>query len=288
MQNAMTRALKLLALVVTTLGLGGCLSAPVRMGDDGARTVATGSAGGASTAGASSDLERCDKPFGTIELVEDQHASWYHVLTGEYRLTSTVPVLRLLMQQSNCFVVVDRGRALANMRQERELEDAGELRAGSNFARGQLVSADYSMMPEVLISARDTSGIGAMVGAFGGGMLSSVMGSLKSNEAATLLTLVDNRSGVQIGVAEGSAKNTDFGLGGLFAGSGGFAGLRGYTSTPQGKVIVAAFMDSYNQLVRSLRNYSAQTMGERGLGTGGRLGVDGATAPSTNRTGRVN
>ena len=36
--------------------------------------------------------------------------------------------------------------------------------------------------------------------------------------------------------------------------------------------ITAAFADSYNQMVRALRNYRAQTV-EGGLGKGGRLGV---------------
>ena len=56
--------------------------------------------------------------------------------------------------------------------------------------------------------------------------------------------------------------------------------IGGYSRTPQGKVIAAAFMDSYNQLVVSLRNYKAQTVRGQGLGGGGRLGVDGGAAPS--------
>ena len=43
-----------------------------------------------------------------------------------------------------------------------------------------------------------------------------------------------------------------------------------------GKVIVAAFTDSYNNIVRAVRNYKAQAV-KGGLGTGGRLGVDGNT-----------
>ena len=56
--------------------------------------------------------------------------------------------------------------------------------------------------------------------------------------------------------------------------------LGGYTNTAQGKVISAAFMDAFNQMVISLRNYKAQTVQGQGLGGGGRLGVDGAAPPS--------
>ena len=106
-------------------------------------------------------------------------------------------------------------------------------------------------------------------------------GGFHKNEASTLLLLTDNRSGVQVGAAEGSASKVDFDVGAvLFGGSAG-AGLGAYTNTPQGKVIVAAFTDSYNQLVRAVRNYQPQTMGGQGLGTGGKLGVEGAAAPSS-------
>ena len=109
---------------------------------------------------------------------------------------------------------------------------------------------------------------------------SKVLRSMSTNEASTTLLLIDNRSGVQIAAAEGTSKNVDFGLfGGAF--TGGLAGGGGgYSSTPQGKVVVAAFADSYNQMVRALRNYRAQTV-KGGLGTGGRLGVDGGSTPAS-------
>ena len=87
-----------------------------------------------------------------------------------------------------------------------------------------------------------------------------------------MLTLIDNRSGVQLAAAEGSARNMDFGmLGGLFGGSaGGIAG--GYSNTAEGKVIVAAFTDSFNNMVKAVRNYKAQEV-KGGLGRGGQLKV---------------
>jgi len=47
------------------------------------------------------------------------------VLTGQYHLPPTANLLRLLVQQSNCFVVVERGAAGMNaMNRERALKDA--------------------------------------------------------------------------------------------------------------------------------------------------------------------
>lgn len=261
------------------LSFGGCVStAPVVGGGD--KGPVTGSAGGEATANNSSSLERCDATLGTLGVVEDQNASWFQELRN-YKLGSTIPVIRLMIQQSNCFVIVERGAAFQNINTERALQQSGEMRGGSNFGKGQLVAADYTMSPSIQFS-QNTGGVGGGLGAFSPalGLAGAVAGSLKTNEAATTLILIDNRSGVQLAAAEGTAKNTDFNImGGLFGGlAGGAAG--GYSKSPEGKIIVAAFADSYNQLVRAVRNYKAQTV-KGGLGTGGGLGVSGGSTPAS-------
>jgi curli biogenesis system outer membrane secretion channel CsgG len=268
------------AALVAAAGLVECGATEPVLG--GSKTTATGAAGGAATEGASSQLEHCDESLGTMAVVEDQTAPWYGGL-AQYKLGSTVPVLRLLIQQSNCFVVVERGRAMSNMMQERALEQSGETREGSNFGKGQMVAADYTMSPSINFSQKGTGGVGGALGGFGGVLgraAGAIAGGLKSNEASTTLLLIDNRSGVQLAAATGSAKNFDFNLaGGLFGGGmGGAAG--GYTNTPEGKILTAAFMDSYNQLVKAVRNYKAQSV-KGGLGTGGRLGVQGGQTPAS-------
>jgi curli biogenesis system outer membrane secretion channel CsgG len=249
----------------------------------GGGTVATGSAGGAESKDVSSQLEKCDESLGTMAVVEDQNAAWYHQLS-QYKLGSTVPVLRIMIQQSNCFVVVERGRAMQNMMQERTLSQSGEMRQGSNFEKGQMVAADYTMSPNITFSQKGTSRIGGGLGGlFGGGVgraVGVVAGGIKSNESSTTLLLIDNRSGVQLAAAEGSAKNFDFSLFGGAVGGGLFGGAGGYSDTPEGKVLIAAFMDSYNKLVKATRNYKAQSV-KGGLGTGGRLGVQGGSTPAS-------
>ena len=58
----------------------------------------------------------------------------------------------------------------------------------------------------------------------------------------------------QVAAAEGSTRKADLRLGaGLFG--GGFAAAGGgYGNTNEGKIIAAAFMDNYNQLVLAVRN----------------------------------
>lgn len=261
-----------LTLIAAALATG---CSQMQMGSQEAKTTATGSAGGANSQNANSSLEKCTSSLGTLAIVEDQTASWYNILSGQMKLGSTVPVIRLLAQQSNCFVVVERGRAMNNMMQERDLQNSGELRKNSKFQKGQMVAADYSLNPSVTFSNQNAGGAGGALGGVGGGLLGLVAGSVHFKEASTMLTLIDNRSGVQLAAAEGSARNMDFGmLGGLFGGSaGGIAG--GYSNTAEGKVIVAAFTDSFNNMVKAVRNYKAQEV-KGGLGTGGNLGVQGA------------
>ncbi len=261
-----------------TMLASACVATAPKMGES--KGTVTGAAGGAAAEGANDKLTQCAETLGTLAVQEDVSAPWYHQL-GRYNLGSTVPVLRLMIQQSNCFVVVERGATMNNMMRERALEKSGEVRGGSNFGKGQMVAADYTMSPAIQFSGK-TGGSRAGIGGLLPGAIGALAGSMSTNEASTTLLLIDNRSGVQISAAEGSAKNFDFGLfGGAF--TGGLAGAGGgYSNTPQGKVVVAAFADSYNQMVGALRNYKAQTV-KGGLGTGGRLGVDGGTTPASKK-----
>jgi len=235
----------------------------------------SGSAAGANSADSNPKLEYCDEPLGTLGVDEDQQARWWSSYYKRYpTLGSTVPVLRLMIQQSNCFVVVERGRSLNNVMTERRLEDSGELRQGSKFQKGQLVSADYTMSPSIQFS-ENTGGLGAFVGGYlkrKAPELAGVAGKLKRKEAATTLLLIDNRSSVQISASTGQAKRYNFGVGLAGFNRSAGAALGGYTRTPEGKIIVAAFADSYNNMVKALRNYKAQEV-KGGLGKGGTLNV---------------
>jgi Curli production assembly/transport component CsgG len=271
-----------LTVIALTLVLAGCDATMPKLGSAESTTAASGSAAGGASQGANAALERCESPLGTVALVEETSADWYRWYTTNYRLGSTVPVLRLMIQQSNCFIVVERGRGLAAMERERAIAASGQARAGSNMGGGQMVAADYSITPEVLVSAKGTSGMGGGLAGISRnlGILGAVAGGVRTNEAATMLMLSDNRSGVQVAAAQGSASNTDFNAGAVLFGGGGAGGMGGYTNTPQGKVVIAAFTDSYNQMVKALRQYKPQTVQGQGLGGGGKLSVDGAAPPS--------
>ena len=259
-------------LVCSIFIFSSCSTMPSMGGGQGSGTI-TGSAAGASAQNANSEIESCDETLGTISIFEDRSLPWWSIYRQRMpNLGSTIPVIRLMVQQCGCFVVVERGAAMEAMKRERELMESGESRKGSNFGKGQMVAADYTLSPSVQFSKKGTGGLGAIAGGLLGRIGSVVASGFKKNEAATTLLLIDNRSGVQVSAAVGNAKNYDFSLFGGIFGGGGFGGAGGFSNTPEGKNLTASFADSFNQMVKALKNYKTQNV-KGGLGKGGRLKV---------------
>ncbi len=208
--------------------------------------------GAAGTSGSASDngIAKCDKPMGAMAVVEPQ--DYVMASLSQYGLQSPVGLIRLMIQQSNCFLVVERGQGMQNVMQERELAKSGELRQGSNMGGGQMVSADFVLTPAVVFSEGNAGGIG---GAIGGvlsrrnPLLGAVAGGLKFKEAQTSMLVADARSGLQVAAAEGSTKKADLALGAALFGGGAGGAIGGYGNTNEGKIIAAALMDNYNKIV---------------------------------------
>ncbi len=267
--------------IINLIGLNGCAT---KLGDKSAKTVATGSVAGATAKNVNPILQRCKQPLGTLAIVEDydQVVEAFAIPMGNYPgysgRRSTVPVLRLLAQQSNCFNVVDRSAGLRTMQTERYLSETGELRKNSNFQSGQMVAADYTMSPHVEFAGKSAGGVGMMAGGFVpvfGPLIGLALSSISKNDAQCVLTMIDNRSGIQVAAAEGSSSSMD--IGGLFGllGSGGGGGLGGFSRTPEGKLVVASMTDAFNNLIIATRNYiPQQASNPKGMGTGGKLQVN--------------
>jgi len=220
--------------------------------------------GAAGTDGGKGDtgLDHCDKPMGAIAVHEVQN----DILLGlqRYRLGSPVGLIRMMIQQSNCFIVVERGVGMQNMMQERQLASGGEARAGSNLGGGQMVAADFVLTPAVVFSENNAGGVGGAAAGLLGRKFGAAAGGLKFKEAQTSMLVADTRSGVQVAAAEGSTKKADMRLGaGLFGGGFG-AAAGGYGNTNEGKIIAAAFMDNYNKVVDAVKGDASL---QRNVGT---------------------
>ena len=217
---------------------------------------------GSTTASAqetSSTVEKCERPLGTIAVSENRGASSTQLQS--YGLGSPVSLLRIMIQQSNCFTVVERGAAMQNLQEERALAASGDMLANANVGKGQLQAADFVMTPGVQFAAANTGGMNGSLSSWGGkvfgglgGVIGGIAGNLKFKEAQTSLLIADVRSGIQVAAAEGMAKTTDFGISGWNWGGAGYTSLGGYTNTPEGKMVAASLLDNYNKIVQTIRN----------------------------------
>lgn len=208
-------------------------------------SLVTGSAGPEGAQQANAKLPQCDRPLGRAAIVEKQIPA-----LAQMGLTSPVPLIRLMISQSNCFQVVDRGQALDRIAEERSLSGRGGV--------GKLAAADYFITPDIVSQNANAGALGGGVGALLPGVAGVIAGSItqKSSEAQTALYLTETRSGVQVAAATGSAKTEDYGfaLGGAGFASG-LAGVGGgYSNTEIGKTTAAAFLDAYSNLVRQLQS----------------------------------
>ncbi|MBS0467407.1 MAG: hypothetical protein JSS31_18155 [Proteobacteria bacterium] len=265
-----------LATLTAALALAGCVTpggGTVSTGT--APTAATGAAGGATSVNANATLERCDAPLGTLAVDDGRGKDWYASFGAATKITTIEPLIRLAVQQSNCFVITSIG----NNRTESKISsitdkqrNSGEFRAGSNQQKGQRVAADYYMEPSIIIDNDATGKMAAGVGGLFGRVGALAGGAMESRVSVVTLSMFDIRSGVQISISEGNSTATNFGAAFGALGGGAAAGMSGFSRTPEGKATVAAFMDAYNNMVISLRNYKAQEV-KGGLGRGGQLKV---------------
>lgn len=202
-------------------------------------------------------IPTCATPLGSISVIEPEDG--VHWWTGQ-QLPAPSRLIKVFVNKSRCFTLVDRGAGLDAAMRERDLGASGELRNRSNIGRGQMRAADYVMVPDLIGANSDAGGnaVGGLLGGLIGGRAGTLIGGMnfKSKTADVLLTVTDVRSSEQVAMAEGHAKKTDIGWGaggGLFGGGGlGAAGVGGYANTELGQVITLAYLQAYTDLVAQL------------------------------------
>ncbi|MGE4560005.1 MAG: hypothetical protein AB7E77_07380 [Desulfobulbus sp.] len=252
------------------LAMSGCVTA----GSGG--TAISGSAGGGTSVDASSSLEHCSETLGTLAIDDGRSSSWYSAFGRATNVTTIEPLLRLAVQQSNCFVITSIGNQRTDSRLSRITDiqrNSGEYRAGSKQQKGQRVAADYYMEPQIIINNSSLGNVAGSIGGLFNHTIGGLAGSMDMKSSVVTLSLFDVRAAVQIAASEGSSTATNFGAAMAAFGGGVGGGLGGMTHTPEGKATVAAFLDAYNGMVRALRNYKAQNV-RGGLGRGGTLKVN--------------
>lgn len=203
-------------------------------------------------------IPTCDKKIGTLSVKEPPNNWW-----AQYNLDSPEALIKVMVSQSKCFTLVDRGKGLEAAQSERALASGGELRGGSNVGKGQMKAADYVLVPDIANRNRNSGGTnigGAIAGLIPGGIGAALGGvSLKSKTADVVLTLTDVRSTEQVSLEQGHAKKTDLGWTGGGAGfMGAFVagGASSYANTEIGQVVMQAYLDAFSKMVSDIREIS--------------------------------
>ena len=215
-------------------------------------------AGGVAAAAdeAQPSVEKCSQELGTLAVAEQPDT--ISRLRG-YGLGSPTMMLRMIVQESGCFAVVERGAGMQAMQQERAMAATGQLTADANIGGGQMQAADFVLTASVQFS-EETGGVGGAVsgllGRAGGllGRLGGLAGGVKFKEAQTTILVSDVRSGIQVASGEGQASKMNFTLGGWGWGGLGWATAGGYSKSPEGKLIAASLLDNYNKVVLQVRD----------------------------------
>src|SRR3954452_22840420 len=97
------------------------------------------------------DVPRCSRKLGTVSIANgDDPSGW-----AQNNLAPPEKLLRVIVQRSGCFNIVDRGAGLNAATQERNLNAGLGLQRGSNVGNGQVKAADYVLVAEV--AARDSN-----------------------------------------------------------------------------------------------------------------------------------
>ena len=202
------------------------------------------------------DVPHCTRKLGTVSVMDgDDPSGW-----TQFQLAGPQKLLKVLVQRSGCFNLVDRGSGLSAAQRERDIGGGLGLQRRSNVGQGQIKAADYVLVAEVQAANRNSGGgaVGGGIGGLIGGRFGALAGGIRTRkmEANTVLSLTNVRTTETIAVQDGyAAKNSvSFGGGGGagFFGAGAAAVGGGYDNTDIGRIVTLAFIQAYSKMVTDL------------------------------------
>src|SRR3989344_1017314 len=90
-------------------------------------------------------LPRCAKSLGTITVAPPEY-QWWRGLNLQF----PEALLRMFIQRSGCFTIVDRGRGYDAALRERALSEGGQLQAGSEGGKQRIAAAQNILIPDLV------------------------------------------------------------------------------------------------------------------------------------------
>jgi curli biogenesis system outer membrane secretion channel CsgG len=202
------------------------------------------------------DVPHCVRKLGTVSVENGDNVYGWQ----QYHLAGPEKLIKVMVQRSGCFNLVDRGAGLNAAERERALGGGIGLQRGSNVGMGQVKAADYVLVAEVQGANSNTSGsaVGAGLGGLVGHGLGGVLGGIRTQklEANTVLSLTNVRTTETVAVQDGYAAKNNISFAGGAGGwwGGGAAALvgGGYDNTDIGRIVTLAFIQAYSKMVTDL------------------------------------
>jgi curli biogenesis system outer membrane secretion channel CsgG len=250
--------MKLFYVILPMIFIAAC--SPVEQGQGG--SVVSGSAGPQGAQGAAASLVKCDAPVAVVSVVDNPRGYLY---TSRYPNLpeSPVPLVRLMLQQSGCFRIVDRSLGLNATRAEIGLANEGITRPEEALKKQQGIVAQYTITPNLIFSENNAGqDVAAVMSAIPGlDKYAGIASHVKFKEAQVTFFLTDNETTEQLAASEGQARAADLGAGGILLGKMG-GGAAGWSNTNEGKVIAAAMLNGLNKLVPQVQQLAAKKLPE--------------------------
>src|SRR6185369_10432402 len=164
------------------------------------------------------EIPVCTHRIGTLAIVPPDKEWW-----RELNLGSPEAIIKIFVQQSGCFTMVNRGRAMQSRAMERAMAEQGELQRGSNMGAGQVKAADYFLQPDIVSTNKNSGGggagaaLGGLLGHVGGGwgVVGAIAGGInvKKGEANVTRSLVNARTTEEEALTQGYFRKTDLSWG---------------------------------------------------------------------------
>ncbi|CAN5456343.1 hypothetical protein BH09PSE4_BH09PSE4_17060 [soil metagenome] len=179
-------------------------------------------------------LTHCDTSLGTIAVVDGDTQGW-----TKYNLGSPRDLIAQMATQSGCFTIQGASSGQrADFLMNAVAGDKEEVNQAVNVAKTALIEgAVRSGAVTSMITSR-VPFVGGMLGGIGG------LGGKKKTYAAGL-RVISPATGMTVVSGTGESKSSSI----TFAGFGDTAGLGNYGSSKEGKMLSAAFIQSFNDVV---------------------------------------
>jgi hypothetical protein len=222
-------------------------------------------------------LSRCQKPFGSVAVVDGDTQGW-----TAFGLGSPRELVGQMATESGCFTLQDPASGQpANYLMTIIAGDKEEVDKGIDLAKTAVAEGLVRSGAAAQVFGRVPMG-GAMLGAFSafGGKKKTVAAGIKMINPATGMTIVGG---------QGTVTKTSYSFAGIGEGVTQSANGSAYAASKDGRALAAAFIIAFNSVIAqgAALTRAVETAAKAGTQTGTQTAVDTKMFATASRSGEV-